>query len=110
MKTLLFDFDGTLADSYDMLISCINVLSVKYTYPIITDLKILKNTSMKQVIKEDLGIRLYKLPFFMKDVQKEINVKAHEIQLFPGRLPVLKKLAKQFSLSILSSNSKEVIT
>lgn len=109
MKTLLFDFDGTLADSYDIVIRCANLLSKKYGYPRITNPEALRDRTLKQAVKEDLHIRRYMLPFFARSMQSCLRQHSAEIKLYPKLLPVLQQLSKQFHLAILSSNRKKII-
>jgi len=109
MKTLLFDFDGTLVDSYHLLIRCANQLNKRYGYAKIVDSESLRNKTMRQVIKEDLHISRYAVLFFARNMKSLFKKHIPDIKLHHELLPVLQQLSKQFHLAILSSNRQKII-
>ncbi|WP_134702661.1 HAD hydrolase-like protein [Ammoniphilus sp. YIM 78166] len=110
-KHIVFDFDGTIADSSHFLIDLLNQVGKKHGYPPVSTAMIaeLRDMTMKQRLNH-LGIPLYKLPFIALDVKKGLGQSIHQMKPFPDILRVLQELRDQgYTLAVLSSNSKENI-
>ncbi|BAY91468.1 MULTISPECIES: HAD-IA family hydrolase [unclassified Tolypothrix] len=106
---IIFDFDGTIADTVDALVSIANRLAVEFGYVPITqqELALLKNLTSREIIKYS-GISVFKIPFLVKKVKGELKDKIHEFQPIPGIKEALIKLkAEGYSLGIITSNSKD---
>ncbi len=104
---LLFDFDGTLADSLYALLECVNDNADYYGYKKITAAESLRNKDALSIIKE-LGISVFKLPFVVSTIRKQMNTKISAIEPFPGIPDVLKQLHENgVVLGIITSNSQE---
>ena len=76
IRAVIFDFDGTIADTLPLLIEILNKLSDKFGYRKIDTetLPELRHKATPQILKE-LGISLPKLPFLVKAARKELNAK-----------------------------------
>lgn len=108
-KVIIFDFDGTIADTVDALVSIANRLAVEFGYIQITpdELKILRNFNSREIIKYS-GISLFKIPFLVKKIKSELKAKIPELKPIPGIKEVLIKLKDDnYRLGIITSNSKE---
>ena len=66
-KVVIFDFDGTIADTLDALVGIANHLADDFGYAPITntELAYLRNLNSRQIIKYS-GIPLLKIPFLVK--------------------------------------------
>lgn len=111
-KAIIFDFDGTIADTVDALVSIANRLAQEFGYiPIAPDeLAMLKNLSSREIIKYS-GISIFKIPFLVKKVKAELKNKIPELKPIPGikeALIVLKSEGNR--LGIITSNSQENVT
>ncbi|MEB3277562.1 MAG: HAD-IA family hydrolase [Lyngbya sp.] len=109
---LIFDFDGTLADTLDAIAQITNRLSVEFGYPAASpeDLAKLKDLSTWEIIRRS-RISIFKLPFLLRRIRKELQKDIQYIHLFPGIQEVLEQLNHQgYSLYILTSNSRENVT
>ena len=107
IKTLIFDFDGTIADSFPVIWKIIDTLLVENKQPKLTEKqrKTLKNMSPREIIKE-FQIPIIKLPFLLAKGIVLINKEIQNISPIAGVGPVLKKLQqKGLNLGLLSSNS-----
>jgi phosphoglycolate phosphatase len=108
MKHVVFDFDGTLADSLPVVIELAKELVPGFE---LSDEEIakLRNMSARQVIKYS-GIPYWKLLRLLVKGKKIFAGRVDEVQLFKGIPAVLKQLHQDgFQLSIVSSNTEDTI-
>ncbi len=106
---IIFDFDGTIADTVDALVLIANRLAVEFGYIPITqdELSILKNLTSREIIKYS-GISLFKIPFLVKKVKSELKAKIPDLKPIPGIDEALMELKSQgHQLGIITSNSKD---
>ena len=111
-KVIIFDFDGTIADTVDALVMIANRLAGEFGYIQITpeDLALLRNFTSREIIKYS-GISMFKIPFLLKKVKGELKAKIPELQPIPGISEVLLALHSQgYRLGIITSNSQENVT
>ncbi|MBH8553291.1 HAD-IA family hydrolase [Nostocaceae cyanobacterium CENA357] len=111
-KVIIFDFDGTIADTVDALVSIANRLAVEFDYVQITpqELALLRNLTSREIIKYS-GISLFKIPFLLKKVKGELKNKIQEFKPIPGIQEALIDLQNHgYKLGIITSNSKENVT
>ncbi|MEA5507071.1 HAD-IA family hydrolase [Halotia wernerae UHCC 0503] len=111
-KVIIFDFDGTIADTVDALVSIANRLAVEFGYVQITpqELALLRNLTSREIIKYS-GISLFRIPFLLKKVKGELKNKIQEFKPIPGIQEALIDLQNHgYKLGIITSNSKENVT
>lgn len=109
VKVIIFDFDGTLADTLDTLVCITNRLAGEFGYKQTTkeEVETLKNLSSRQVIKQS-RVSIFKLPFLIRKVKKQLNSELPKITEFPGIKEALFCLKVQgLQLGILTSNSSD---
>ncbi|MEG3957827.1 HAD-IA family hydrolase [Microcoleus sp. herbarium2] len=108
-KVIIFDFDGTLADTIDILLSITNRLSAEFGFKSATkeELAQLRNLNSWQILQYS-GISLFKFPLLIRRLKGELHSEIPQIQLFPGIKEVLLELkTRGFQLGIITSNSRE---
>jgi HAD superfamily hydrolase (TIGR01662 family) len=108
---IIFDFDGTLADSFDDVIAVFNELAQEYKLSEIKpeDIPKLKNISSRGILKK-FKFPAWRLPFLLKKGRRLFNARISSINLFPGIKETLAELkSRGCTLGILSSNSEENI-
>ena len=108
-KVIIFDFDGTLADTIDILLSVTNRLSAEFGFKSATkeELAQLSNLNSWQILQYS-GISIFKFPLLIRRLKAELHSELPHIQLFPGIKEVLLELKKRgFQLGIITSNSRE---
>ncbi|MGL5035552.1 MAG: HAD-IA family hydrolase [Microcystaceae cyanobacterium] len=109
IKAILFDFDGTIADTHDAFLEIVNDLSKEFGYPQIdkTQLEQLKSLHYLDIIKQ-VGIPTLKIPFLFKRIKKELGTKIATLTPYQAIEPTLLHLQLQgYLLGIVTSNSKE---
>jgi phosphoglycolate phosphatase len=107
-KLIIFDFDGTLADTLGALLRITNRLAPEFGYPQISDEQLanLKYLSSWEIIKIS-KVALWKLPFLLKRVKEEFPGEVQSVKLFPGVVELLTTLKSQgYRLGIVSSNAE----
>ncbi len=109
LKVIIFDFDGTLADTIDVLLSITNRLSAEFGFKSATkeELAQLSNLTSWQILRYS-GISIFKLPQLIRKLKAELRNEIPNIQFFAGIKEVLLELKSQgFILGIITSNSRE---
>jgi len=109
VSVLIFDFDGTIADSLHAVVTICNRLAVEFGYPLTSpqELHRLQNLSSREIIRQS-KVAAFKLPFLLRRVRLEMNHHIEELQPIAGMPPVLHQLKHQgCRLGIVTSNSSE---
>jgi len=108
IKYIIFDFDGTLADTLKFAIMISNRLSDRFNYKKITDDKLddYRGMSAQELIKKS-GIKYYKIPFVATQFKIEFKKVIDQLQAFPEIPTMLEELSKSFKIGILTSNAAE---
>ncbi|MGI0481453.1 HAD-IA family hydrolase [Geminocystis sp. CENA526] len=108
-KVIIFDFDGTIADSRNTLLEIGNNLAPEYGFDRVTEDEIIRlsNLSSRDILYQS-SIPAYKIPFLLRKVKKELNQQIGNLQPFKGIKEMLNSLKQQgFLLGIVTSNLKE---
>ncbi|HEY9779621.1 MAG TPA: HAD-IA family hydrolase [Leptolyngbyaceae cyanobacterium] len=111
IKIIFFDFDGTIADTFNTLVGITNQLAVNFGYKPLgeEELAQIKNLSSRQIIKYS-GISIFKFPLLLAKIKSELREEIYNVKAFPEIESALLELKNQVGkIVILSSNSKENI-
>lgn len=111
MSTYIFDFDGTIADSFsivrDVLLKQAKYLGCRQLSS--TGVDNLRNMHTREMLKY-LDVQFWKTPWFLEKLRKLINTRVAEVVIFPGWLEVFRMLkSNEHTLGIVSSNSQKTI-
>lgn len=108
---IVFDFDGTIADTFDAGVKILNRLAPEYGYEPVTEEmeKEFRRLGTKKAMKA-FGISWFQFIRVGRRAIKELKNDISTINMFPGMPGVFRELQKRdIKMGILSSNSKENI-
>ena len=107
--TLIFDFDGTIADTLSAIIRLVNEHASEFNIKPLVDKDVEEFRGMSNIdIIKRLKIPLVKVPYMVLHAQKELNQRIDEMTLFPGIKDLILGLkGLGLRLGILTSNSRE---
>jgi len=107
---ILFDFDGTIANTMHFGIEISNKLAGIYNYNVIHKhhIELLRNQSIQDLLKKS-GISVFKMPLIIYRFRKEYTRIMHLIQPFENIAEVITKLHENYRLGIVTSNSKTTV-
>jgi len=109
IKAVLFDFDGTIADTLPVSVACVNILSKKYDYSKVA-LSKCRDISMREAVNKYLKISMFRLPFFVKDLKELLSKHSDDIKIFDGMDKVIRLLSQRYMIGILTSNSESFVS
>lgn len=109
LSTLIFDFDGTIANTYTMLFDITNKYAMQYGYKKISEEDYQRFRAMHAyTIAQELNISLLKLPFIIKNIQMAMRSTISSAKPYSAITEILLTLKKDgYQLGIVTSNSKE---
>ncbi|MBO0953215.1 HAD hydrolase-like protein [Fibrella forsythiae] len=107
-QLVIFDFDGTLADSFPYFLKTINTLALTYHFPPIQPGQIEQARGMEaRQLMRAARLPAWKIPLMARDFIRLMATDIHQIQLFEGVAPLLEELHHRgVQLAIVSSNSE----
>jgi phosphoglycolate phosphatase len=106
-KTIVFDFDGTLADTLEIMLEITNELAQEFGYdPVSADrVAQLQGLSSREILKA-AGISIWQVPFLLRRFKRSFHQKTAQVRLFPNIVDMLQTLKYAgYKLGIVSSNS-----
>lgn len=107
----IFDYDGTLADSFPWFCSVLNQIAREFGFREVAEGEVdeLRALDSREIIAR-LGVPLWKMPAIAMHMRR-LSAKAGDaVALFPGVEPMFAGLAaSNVAIAIVSSNSEEVI-
>ncbi|OIQ65325.1 pyrophosphatase PpaX [mine drainage metagenome] len=107
-RLVIFDFDGTLADSADWFISMTNGVAERFRFRRISEEEVamLRGRSSREVV-DYMGVAKWKMPLIAIHTRKLVAQHASKIPLFQGVPELLSGLsAAGVKVALVSSNSE----
>ena len=109
MRAIIFDFDGTIADSFDTVVKIAYELTGK---PQLSNVELVKfyrdqhHNGLKEAMHK-LELQPWKWPWLLHRGKLKMSKIMHHVPIFPGLAQVLKHLAQDehYELYIVSTNS-----
>jgi len=108
---LIFDFDGTIADTHHYIVRISNILAPEYGYKTIADNEIeqLRDKSAREMISH-LSVPVLKIPAILAHAKRIFHDGIDEIKLIAGMHDVLHDLHRLgYTMGIVSSNMEKNI-
>jgi phosphoglycolate phosphatase len=107
IKLAIFDFDGTLANTYPVFASSLNALAIKHGFRQVAHDEQHKLRSMSAVeVLRELQLPLWKVPAVLSDFRKIMRQRINEIRPFPDMTDVLHTMMQErIELAVATSNS-----
>ncbi len=110
-RLVVFDFDGTLADSFDWFVQALNGIAPRYRFRPIAPAERdrLRDLPAHMVLRQ-LGVTWWKLPAVAHALRRRMADDVDGIRLFAGVAPLLRELADAgLALGIVSSNAERTV-
>ncbi len=110
-RLAIFDFDGTLADSFPWFAGVLEETARRYGFRHVdaAEREALRSLAPREVIRR-LGVPMWKLPLIARHIRRLKLAEAHRLKLFPGAETMLRRLAAEgIVLAIVSSDSEASI-
>lgn len=104
IKYIVFDFDGTLADTFETMKE---IAKSEFKDISDKDFELLKDEGISGMMKRK-NIHIWELPKIVLKFTSKMKNKEN-VKIFPEALESLKILSKSYKLGIISSNSEENI-
>lgn len=105
---VIFDFDGTLADSGDWFLSIADDLADRFRFRRVQpdEIEELRGRTTREVIKH-LGIPRWKLPIMARHLHRRLAAETDKIALFPGIAELLRTLDEAgVHIALVTSNAE----
>lgn len=110
-KLVIFDFDGTLADSAAWFLERFNEVAERYRFRKLSheEIEELRGQNSREIVRQ-LGVPVWKLPLIARYVRRLSIEDASGITLFPGIEAMLHSLDEGgTTLAVVSSNAEKTI-
>lgn len=111
IKAIVFDFDGTIADTFAIVVDIALKLNdvLKLVRKDEVNIEDFRNTSSADFIKR-LNMPKYKLLYYFWQGKKLFGEKIEKVAIFPGMKDTLKTLKERgLKLAVVTSNSKHTV-
>ncbi len=109
IQAIIFDFDGTIANTLEAILKLFNEVAPKYDIPVIknSDREKIRDFSIKELVNE-YHISPWKLLQLTRYILPKLKNNLKDISAVEGIAEVLKDLEKQgVKIGVVTSNSKE---
>jgi HAD superfamily hydrolase (TIGR01549 family) len=114
VKVIIFDFDGTIADSFDTVLGIVNRLALEFGFePFnLDEVKQLRNLNSREIVRQSQSrISVFRLVLLLRRLKAEVNREIRRLQPIDGMTETLWALKQRGDrLGIVTSNSYENVS
>lgn len=110
-RLVVFDFDGTLANSWPWLMENLAAIAERHRLRKIdpAEIEALRGRPSREVIRR-FGVRFWQMPFIARDMRRRVAASAHRIKPFDGVPELLRDVASAgAAIAIVTSNGEEAV-
>ena len=110
-RLVIFDFDGTLADSAEWIFGIFNTVASRHRFRQVSpeEIEMLRGVGNRQILAY-LGVPTWRLPFIARDLRQRSAAAASELSLFAGIGDLLESLSGSgIVIGIVSSNGEATV-
>jgi phosphoglycolate phosphatase len=107
IKLAIFDFDGTLADTFPLFVESLNVLATRHSFRQVAhdEVNTLRGLSAREILRE-LRLPVWRVPKVLSDFRDIMQRRVGEIRPFAGINDALQTVAdRNVILALATSNS-----
>lgn len=108
-RLVIFDFDGTLADSYPLFLDLLNALAAEFNFRRMEEHEVdtLRGVGARQVARH-LGVPMWKMPAIARSMRRRLSEVIDQVPLFDGVDSLLRRLSiRGIAVAVVTSNSEE---
>jgi phosphoglycolate phosphatase len=104
-KTVIFDFDGTLADSLNVIVEIFEQLTGRQGTLTKEEMATLRHLPIP-VVAQKIGVPMWRVPFLLWRGRRMMRARINEVVLYQGLDDIIQNLHKRgYRLLVVSSNS-----
>ena len=105
----IFDFDGTLADSLDLIHACAVTIGDKHRAKYVPTREEFYSLSSRDMLQQQMGLGILGQWLWSTRVRRELYRRWDEIALFPGIAEMLLELASCCNLALLTLEERRLV-
>jgi phosphoglycolate phosphatase len=108
-RLAIFDFDGTLADSFALFSETFNELAARHGFKQVTpeEAQRLRTLHARDIMKQ-VGMPAWKLPMMAAEYMGVMRARSGEVKLFPGTAEMLSSLQRSgIAIAVVSANAED---
>lgn len=109
LKTVVFDFDGTIADTIPLIMKCLRDLDEEQRYHHIQLTEELREKSILDIALHELRLPILLLRRLKRRVEEHLATHWRGILVFPGIKEQITMLRKQYRVGILTTNRADIV-
>ncbi|MEM8638477.1 MAG: HAD-IA family hydrolase [Cyanobacteria bacterium P01_G01_bin.54] len=109
LPIVLFDFDGTIADTHGVFVALLNRLAPEFGYPPAPPETVaqLQGLTAQDLIRQS-QISVFKIPLLLRRLKQELHQEMPRVAAIAGITTILRQLhTEQYQLGIITSNNIE---
>jgi phosphoglycolate phosphatase len=110
-KLVIFDFDGTLSNSFPAVLNMLDELALRFRVKRLEhiSLETLRGYSARSLLKMH-RVPLWRLPSMVRFTRKKMNSREHPIELFEGVGDLLNALhTRNVRMAVVTTNTREYV-